>query len=114
ILSNYCPIRGVVHCFSGDKDVLKRYLDMGLHVSFAGNATYNKNLKEVLKYVPLDRLLVETDSPFLSPLSRRGNRNEPSFVIEVYEYVSTVIGIDVVRLRDTVFANFVTLFGLNL
>lgn len=72
-------LKGVVHCFSGDEDFLKRCLDLGLYISFTCNITYKKSesLRELAKLVPLDRLLLETDSPYLSPQPLRGSRNEP-------------------------------------
>ncbi len=73
------PIHGVAHCFTGDLVTAKILLDMGFYISFAGNLTYkNSALPEVAKEIPLDRLLIETDAPFLSPLPYRGKENEPS------------------------------------
>lgn len=72
-------LRGVVHCFSGSRDFLRSCLDLGLHISFTCNITYKKsdNLRELVKLVPEDRLLLETDCPYLSPEGMRGKRNEP-------------------------------------
>lgn len=84
------PLRGVMHCFSGDKAMLKQYLDAGLYVSFTCNVTFNKaaGLREVLKAAPLDRLLLETDSPFLSPQAKRGERNEPAYLSYLLDAVA--------------------------
>jgi TatD DNase family protein len=81
---------GVIHCFSGEKRDARAALDMGFYISFAGPVTYPKadELREAAAYIPLDRALCETDSPYLAPQSIRGRRNEPSFVREIYEKVA--------------------------
>lgn len=83
-LAPRAPLRGVMHCFSGTRDDALRAVDLGLHVSFAAPLTYPKNaaLREAASAVPTDRVLVETDAPFLPPQSRRGQRNEPAYVLE--------------------------------
>lgn len=80
--TNKNKISGVFHCFSGNIENLKKVLEMDFYVGFDGNITYpeNKNLQTVVCHTPLDRILVETDSPFLTPLPYRGNRNEPSYL----------------------------------
>jgi len=81
ILQQVSPIRGVAHCFSSDLITAKIFLDMGFYISFAGNLTYkNSDLPAVAKEIPLDRLMIETDAPFLSPMPYRGKENEPSRV----------------------------------
>ncbi|MBI3405560.1 MAG: TatD family hydrolase, partial [Acidobacteria bacterium] len=88
---------GILHCFTGTLDFAKRGLDMGFLVSFAGNASYPKMqpLRDVARELPLDRLLIETDSPFLAPQERRGKRNEPAFVAEVAQTLATVRNLSV-------------------
>jgi len=78
---------GIIHCFSGDKADARKALDMGFYISFAGPLTYPKadELREVAAYSPTDRILCETDAPYLAPQSRRGRRNEPALVRDVYE-----------------------------
>jgi TatD DNase family protein len=85
ILKRYLPLQAVVHCFSGDEDFLKQCLGLGFFVSFTCNITYKKaeNLRELVKAVPLERLLLETDAPFLPPQEWRGKRNEPRHVKEL-------------------------------
>ena len=79
LIRQVSPIRGVAHCFTGDLITAKIFLDLGFYVSFAGNLTYKNNkLPDVAKEIPLDRLLIETDTPFLSPIPYRGRENEPS------------------------------------
>lgn len=83
---------GVLHCFTGTVEEAKRGLGMGFMISFAGNSTYPKaqNLREVMKSVPMENLLIETDSPYLAPQAYRGKRNEPAYVAEVAKTVANV------------------------
>jgi TatD DNase family protein len=83
---------GILHCFTGTPEDARRGLDMGFLVSFAGNVTYPKmqSLRDVARDLPLDRLLTETDSPFLPPQGKRGKRNEPAFVVEVAQALANV------------------------
>ncbi len=79
IIQQVSPIQGVAHCFTSDLITAKTFLDLGFYISFAGNLTYKNNeLLEVAKEIPLDRLLIESDAPFLSPIPYRGKENEPS------------------------------------
>ncbi|KKS73544.1 MAG: Mg-dependent DNase [Candidatus Azambacteria bacterium GW2011_GWB1_42_72] len=71
---------GVVHFFSGSKEIAKKFLDLGFYISFAGPITFGEEYKEAIQCVPLDRILAETDSPFAAPIPHRGQRNEPAFV----------------------------------
>lgn len=74
-------LKGQFHCFTGDVQFARRVLDVGFHISFTGNVTYKKStLDDVLRFVPDDRLLIETDSPFMTPTPYRGKRNEPSYL----------------------------------
>jgi TatD DNase family protein len=84
----------VIHCFTGDVDDAARYLDLGLYVSVAGIVTFRNAdaLRDAVRVVPLDRLLVETDAPYLAPVPHRGRRNEPAWVREVAETVARVRG----------------------
>jgi len=83
---------GVLHCFTGTLEEAKRGLGMGFMISFAGNSTYPKaqNLRDVMKEVPLENILIETDSPYLAPQAYRGKRNEPAYVAEVAKTVASV------------------------
>jgi len=93
ILEHYKKDKGILHCFGGDKLMLKRALDLGFYISFAGNITYPKadNLREMIKYVPLDKLLLETDSPYLAPQKVRGKPNRPSYIFYTLEFVSNLL-----------------------
>ncbi|MCX7828323.1 MAG: TatD family hydrolase [Thermanaerothrix sp.] len=106
-------LKGVLHCFSGGIAEARRGLDMGFMISFAGPLTYPKSeeSRRVCAYVPRDMLLLETDSPYLAPRSRRGRRNEPSYVVEVYHEAAKVRGVDPKALGLQVWANGERLFG---
>lgn len=96
ILKNYAPFEagGIIHCFGGDLQMMEKCVDMGFYISFAGNITYPKaeSLREVLKKVPLDRLLLETDSPFLAPQKKRGKPNKPSYIFYTRDFVANLLG----------------------
>jgi TatD DNase family protein len=89
------PVAGVMHSFTGDAATAQACLDIGLYISFAGMVTYKnaENLREVARTVPPDRLLVETDSPYLAPVPHRGKRNEPAYVIHTAECLAKVLGV---------------------
>jgi len=88
-------LRGVIHCFTGGYDAAKAFLDLGFYLSFSGIITFKnaEPLREVARRLPLDRMLVETDSPYLAPVPHRGKRNEPAFVRLVAETISNVRGV---------------------
>ena len=88
-------VAGVMHSFTGDADTARACVEMGLYISFAGMVTYKnaENLREVARTVPLDRLLVETDSPYLAPVPHRGKRNEPAFVTHTAECLAKALGV---------------------
>jgi TatD DNase family protein len=106
-------VGGVFHCFTGDRDMARRALDIGFHISLAGIVTFPRalELKEVAKMVPVDRLLIETDSPFLAPVPHRGKRNEPANVVRVAETVATLRGSDVAAIGAAALHNFERLFN---
>ena len=99
--------RGVLHCFAGDFGIARQGLDLGLYLSFAGNITYGgSKAAEVIKKMPVDRLLIETDCPYLTPAPFRGKRNEPAYVRYVAEKVASILGkaveeIDALTERNT-------------
>ena len=105
---------GVVHCYSGSVESAREYLDMGFYISFAGPITFkNANkLLDVAKYVPQDRILVETDSPYLAPVPMRGRRNEPTFVQYVAQTVAELRGISAEEMAQAAFENTCRLFGI--
>jgi TatD DNase family protein len=83
---------GVVHCFGGEADQARALVEFGMHISFCGNVTYKKNdsMREAARAVPVERLLLETDSPFLAPGKKRGKRNEPAYVVETAAYLAAL------------------------
>jgi TatD DNase family protein len=115
IIDNFKNIKGVFHCFSSDIEFAKKILNMGFFVSFTGNITYIKNdtLREVIKYIPVNRLLLETDSPYLSPQNIRGKENNPCNVKFIYNYVAELLNIDLAYLSNNIKVNFFNLFERN-
>jgi len=105
---------GVIHCFTGDRDDARRYLDLGLCISVAGIVTFKNAdaLREAVRMVPLDRLMVETDAPYLAPVPHRGKRNEPAHVRVVAEAVATIRGEPADRVATATAANARRLFRL--
>lgn len=109
-------MRGVVHCFSGDEDFLRECLDLRLYISFTCNVTYKKadNLRQVLKVTPLDRLLLETDAPYLSPEGFRGKRNEPYQVKFLAEEAANIKQVSFKDISEATTNNARILFGLKI
>ena len=104
---------GVLHCFSAGRGLAETALDLGFYVSLSGIVTFRNagDLREIARDVPLDRLLVETDSPFLAPMPNRGRRNEPAFVVHTARAVAELKGIDEAELAVTTTKNFFRLFS---
>ncbi|MBI3062066.1 MAG: TatD family hydrolase, partial [Deltaproteobacteria bacterium] len=107
-------LRGVIHCFTGDYDAAREFLDLGFYLSFTGIITFKNAdaLRDVARRLPLERILLETDSPYLTPVPHRGRRNEPSFVGYVAETLSQVRGADFDQVAETTSRNTETLFGI--
>jgi len=105
---------GILHCFTSTLDHAKRGLDMGFLISFAGNSTYPKaqTIRDVAKELPLNRILIETDAPFLAPQPFRGKRNEPAYVAEVAKTLATVRNLPAEELAATTASNFRRFFGI--
>ena len=108
-------LAGVIHCFTGTGLLADRALDLGFCISFSGVVTFKKadDLRVTAGRVPLDRLLIETDSPFLAPLPHRGKRNEPAFVVETARVIAGLRDIESEELGRITSANFRRLFGLK-
>ncbi len=107
---------GVMHCFSGDVENARRCLDLGLYISLAGPVTYKnaRALPDVARFVPEDRLVVETDCPYLPPTPHRGKRNEPAYVALTAAHVAGLRGADPEALGDALTANAAKLFRITL
>lgn len=105
--------RGVIHCFSGGVTLARKALDLGFYISFSGIVTFKKaeELRDVVKYVPLDRILVETDSPYLAPVPFRGKRNEPAFVTHTAQAVADLKNLPVADIARETTKNYFTLFS---
>jgi TatD DNase family protein len=108
--------RGIMHCFGGTAQMAERLLEIGFLISFAGNVTFKKaeNLREAARVVPLERLLIETDCPFLTPVPLRGRRNEPAFVAHTAHFLAELYGVETERLAERTARNFLEFFGLEL
>jgi len=106
-------LAGVFHCFSEDLQVAREILEIGFHISFTGNLTFNKSkLPEVASEVPLERLLLETDCPFLSPEPKRGRRNEPSHVVYIAEKLAEIKDVSLAEVARQTTEDAQTLFGI--
>jgi TatD DNase family protein len=105
---------GILHCFTGRWSHAQRALDLGFMISFAGNMTFPKAqpIRDVAKDVPLERILIETDSPFLAPVPHRGKRNEPAFVKEVARQLGEIRGLSTEESGRQTAANFNKFFKL--
>ena len=119
ILTKECSwsgFRGIMHCFGGTPQMAEALMPLGFLISFAGNVTFKKaeNLRDAARVVPLDKLLIETDCPFLTPVPFRGKRNEPSFVVHTAAFLADLYGIEVSELATRTTRNFLDLFGLEL
>ncbi|HEY0364850.1 MAG TPA: TatD family hydrolase [Pyrinomonadaceae bacterium] len=106
--------RGVFHCFSGSMELAQKAIEIGFMISFSGIVTFKKadELREIAKQVPLDRLLIETDCPYLTPIPYRGKRNEPAYVVEVARCLAGLHGVDVEEMGHITEENFNRFFGL--
>ena len=115
ILKDAMPVRAVVHCFSGDPTFLKECLSLGFFISFTCNITYKKadRLRELVKIVPLERLFLETDAPYLSPEGLRGQRNEPRHVKELAEEIARLRGISFAQVTEATTNNAKKFFNIN-
>lgn len=106
---------GVLHCFTEDWDMARAALDLGFYISFSGIVSFAnaKELREVASKVPLDRILIETDSPWLAPIPYRGKTNQPAYVVEVAQVVAKLRGMAVEELGAATTENFRRLFGVG-
>ena len=105
---------GVLHCYTGSAESAREYLDLGFNISFSGSVTFKNahNLQEAARFVPLDRIMIETDSPYLAPVPMRGKRNEPTYVRFVAEKIAELREMPVDELIAHATANTEALYGL--
>ncbi len=116
ILKKYFPKKGVImHCFSSSKEMMKRFVDLGCYISLGGPVTFKNSItpKEIACNVPLNRLLIETDSPYLAPNPFRGKRNEPSYVKYVLLEISKLRNMNVNELEEIIFNNSCQILGIE-
>ncbi|NBM55107.1 metal-dependent hydrolase [Proteus vulgaris] len=106
---------GVLHCFTEDKETATALLDLGMYISFSGIVTFRnaEQIREAARIVPLDRILVETDSPYLAPVPHRGKENQPAYVRDVAEYMAVLKGVSVEELAQQTTRNFAKLFHIQ-
>jgi len=112
LIEDCAGVRGVLHCFTESWPMAERALAMGFYISISGIVTFKNgdNVRDVARRVPLDRLLIETDAPWLAPAPNRGKKNEPAFVVDTAEYLAELLGLDVTALADVTRENFFRLF----
>jgi len=117
VIKNVGYNKGIIHCFSYGLKEAKAFLDLGWYISFSGSVTYTKkaamaSMEELLRYIPNDRLLIETDSPYLAPVPQRGKQNNPLFIKHTYDFVAAVRNIKTEELCSLVDENAKKLFKI--
>lgn len=115
ILKEFCPKYGfIMHCFSGSKEMMNEFLKLGGYISFGGTLTFKnaQNSKECALNVPLDRILIETDCPYLTPHPYRGKRNEPSYIPLIAKTIAEIKGIDIQELQQLLIENTKRIFKI--
>ncbi len=122
IIKDYAPdfksgqMRGVAHCFPGDWDFAKEILDLGLMISYTGLITFTKREDQlvVVRKIPLEKLMIETDCPFMAPEPYRGRTNDPKYVIEVAKKIAEIKNISLEKVADQTTKNAIEFFGIEL
>ena len=106
-------IKGLIHCFSSDKNLAKCALDNNFYISFSGIITFknNDNLRKIVNYIPIDKILVETDAPYLSPVPYRGKRNEPANTLFTLKKIAQIKDIEIEKAAEVTTKNFFKLFS---
>lgn len=115
MLKKHAPLRGVMHCYSGSVEMVNMFLELGLHISLGGPVTFKnaKTPKEVARMVPLDKLLIETDAPYLTPHPYRGKQNDSSYLPLIAKAIASLKNIDVEQLAQTTSNNAINLFDIK-
>jgi len=106
-------LKGVLHCFPGGIEEAKILLERGLYISFTGLITFVSDFDKVIKFVPLDRIMIETDCPYLTPKPHRGKRNEPAYVVEVARRIAEIKKIPLPKVAEATTDNALSLFNLD-
>lgn len=108
---------GVAHCFTGTWDEAKKWLELGFYIGIAGIVTFEskaENVKEVAEKVPIDKLLIETDAPYLAPVPYRGKRNEPAYLVRVASAIAELKGVSITKIADATTQNAIKLFRIEI
>jgi TatD DNase family protein len=107
---------GIMHCFGGTPEMAQDLMEIGFQITFSGNVTFKKaeNIRDSARVVPLDKLLIETDCPFLAPMPHRGKRNEPAFVVNTAEFLADMYGMEIGVLAEATTRNFTEFFKIKL
>ena len=106
-------LRGVIHFFSGDIDIAKRYLDLGFYFSFGGVITFADDYNEVIKFIPIERIMSETDAPFVAPVPHRGQRNNPLFIKEIVKKIAEIKQGEIGNVKKILVRNAINLFSIT-
>jgi TatD DNase family protein len=109
------PRGGILHCYSEDASYAQRALELNLWISFAGNVTYRnaRNLQDTAKAIPVERMLIESEAPFMVPAAHRGKRNKPAFICETAAFLAELRAVPIEELTETLYANSCAFFGLQ-
>jgi len=118
LLKKHSKTKGVFHCFAGSLEDMKNIVNLGFYISFAGNITYKQKVgfpdyQEIIKETPLDKILTDTDSPYLAPVPYRGKRNEPIYVKEIVKKIAEIKGLEEEVVAKTIVENAKRLFGIG-
>ena len=106
-------LKGVMHCFTGSEEEAKAYLDLGFHLGLGGVTTYKScGVKEFLPMIPLERIVLETDAPYLSPVPHRGQRNEPAYLVDTAKKIAEIYQVDLEEIAEITTRNAKMLFGI--
>ena len=115
ILNGFKGVEGVIHCFSSTKDWCEKFIDLGFYVSFSGIVTFKNanDIRSAAKWMPLDRMLVETDCPYLAPQGHRGKTNEPSFIVNTIEAIAKLRDLTFDDIAEKTYKNTLILFKIE-
>ena len=107
-------LNGVIHCFSGNRQQAKQYLELGFFIGFTGIITYSSEYDEIIKNLPLEKILIETDCPYLAPVPRRGQRNEPAYIAYTAQKIASLRGLSLEKTAKQTADNALNLFQILL
>lgn len=105
-------LRGIAHFFTGGREEAQRFLDLGFYFTFGGLITHNRSFDDVIRFIPKERVLVETDAPYVAPAGQRGKRNEPSYIIETMQALADIYNEPYEKVKERVRSNTKAIFGI--